>query len=143
MTDVNATDPDTNAWARFERCEVTFDEFCDLFEAECRDGALHDLSAPGTTHGPCAADGFPVPLTTTADVTLVRGEREWTDTRGTAWVSTNDEEGCAARFAGEHGWPTVLKAARGGYDGRGVWVVGDRDAAAAQRIVRPHLLKSK
>ncbi len=33
---INATDPDTNAWARFERSEVSFDEFCDLFEAECR-----------------------------------------------------------------------------------------------------------
>ena len=31
---LNATNPDTNAWARFERSEVTFDEFCDLFEAE-------------------------------------------------------------------------------------------------------------
>ncbi|TDD12457.1 5-(carboxyamino)imidazole ribonucleotide synthase [Nonomuraea deserti] len=28
----------------------------------------------------------------------------------------------AERFAGEHGWPVVLKAVRGGYDGRGVWV---------------------
>ncbi len=72
-----------------------------MFEAECRDGALHDLNAPETTHGPCTAQGFPVPLTTIADVTLVRGDREWMDTRGTAWVSTNDEEGCAARFAGE------------------------------------------
>jgi putative hydrolase of the HAD superfamily len=34
---VNATNPDTNAWARFERSEVAFDEFCDLFEAECRE----------------------------------------------------------------------------------------------------------
>ena len=34
---VNATDPHTNAWARFERSEVLFDEFCDLFEAECRE----------------------------------------------------------------------------------------------------------
>jgi putative hydrolase of the HAD superfamily len=33
---VNATNPDTNAWARFERSEVSFDAFCDLFEAECR-----------------------------------------------------------------------------------------------------------
>ena len=32
---VNSTNPDTNAWARFERSEVTFEEFCDLFEAEC------------------------------------------------------------------------------------------------------------
>ena len=33
---VNATNPDANAWARFERSEVGFDEFCDLFEGECR-----------------------------------------------------------------------------------------------------------
>jgi putative hydrolase of the HAD superfamily len=33
---INATEPDTNAWARFERNEVTFDEFCDLFEGEAR-----------------------------------------------------------------------------------------------------------
>jgi len=32
---VNSTNPDVNAWARFERSEVRFDEFCDLFEAEC------------------------------------------------------------------------------------------------------------
>jgi putative hydrolase of the HAD superfamily len=33
---VNATDPDTNAWARLERNEVGLDEFCTLFEAEAR-----------------------------------------------------------------------------------------------------------
>ena len=33
---VNSTNPDVNAWARFERSEVPFPEFCDLFEAECR-----------------------------------------------------------------------------------------------------------
>ncbi len=33
---LNATNPDTNAWARMERNEVTIDEFCDLFEAEAR-----------------------------------------------------------------------------------------------------------
>jgi putative hydrolase of the HAD superfamily len=33
---LNATNPDTNAWARFERSEVDFDEFCDLFEAEAK-----------------------------------------------------------------------------------------------------------
>jgi len=31
---LNATDPDSNAWARLERSEVSFDEFCALFEAE-------------------------------------------------------------------------------------------------------------
>jgi putative hydrolase of the HAD superfamily len=33
---VNATDPDTNAWARLERSEVDLEEFCSLFEAEAR-----------------------------------------------------------------------------------------------------------
>lgn len=33
---LNATNPDTNAWAKFERNEVPFDEFCDLFEAEAQ-----------------------------------------------------------------------------------------------------------
>ena len=41
---INATNPDTNAWARFERSEVAFDEFCDLFEAECREQG-HDVAA--------------------------------------------------------------------------------------------------
>ncbi|MGK2947123.1 MAG: HAD-IA family hydrolase [Acidimicrobiales bacterium] len=41
---VNATDADTNAWARFERSEVSFDEFCDLFEAEC-EAAGHQVVA--------------------------------------------------------------------------------------------------
>lgn len=41
---INSTNPDTNAWARFERSEVPFDEFCDLFEAECR-AAGHEVSA--------------------------------------------------------------------------------------------------
>ena len=31
---VNATDPDTNAWARLERSEVSFDEFGELFSDE-------------------------------------------------------------------------------------------------------------
>lgn len=34
---LNATNPDTNAWARMERNEVSVDEFCELFEAEARD----------------------------------------------------------------------------------------------------------
>jgi len=32
-------------------------------------------------------------------------------------------------FAAEHGWPVVAKASRGGYDGRGVWVLDGADAA--------------
>ncbi|CAB4893776.1 unannotated protein [freshwater metagenome] len=36
-----------------------------------------------------------------------------------------------AEFAATHGWPVVLKAPRGGYDGRGVGVVRDAREAAA------------
>ena len=35
---LNATDPDTNAWARLERSEVDLAGFADLFEAEARGG---------------------------------------------------------------------------------------------------------
>jgi len=31
----------------------------------------------------------------------------------------------AAKFGAEVGWPVVIKATRGGYDGRGVWVAND------------------
>ena len=31
------------------------------------------------------------------------------------------------QFGGEHGWPVVAKSARGGYDGRGVWVLPDAE----------------
>jgi 5-(carboxyamino)imidazole ribonucleotide synthase len=36
-------------------------------------------------------------------------------------------------FADDHRWPVVLKASRGGYDGRGVWVV--RGEAEAREVV--------
>jgi putative hydrolase of the HAD superfamily len=34
---LNATNPDTNAWARFERNELDLAGFCDAFEQEARD----------------------------------------------------------------------------------------------------------
>lgn len=37
-----------------------------------------------------------------------------------------------AAFAGEHGWPVVVKLAHGGYDGRGVWIC--RSAADVTEI---------
>lgn len=41
-----------------------------------------------------------------------------------------DAPASVSRFADEHGWPVMLKAARGGYDGKGVWPVADADEAA-------------
>jgi 5-(carboxyamino)imidazole ribonucleotide synthase len=40
-------------------------------------------------------------------------------------------------FGAEHGWPCVLKAVRGGYDGRGVWMLNT--PGGARRVV-PELL---
>jgi 5-(carboxyamino)imidazole ribonucleotide synthase len=39
-----------------------------------------------------------------------------------AFAAVSDPDDVRA-FAEEHGWPLVLKSRRGGYDGRGVWVV--------------------
>jgi len=39
-------------------------------------------------------------------------------------VSVTDD---VVAFAKEVGWPVVVKATRGGYDGKGVWVVSDAD----------------
>lgn len=36
-----------------------------------------------------------------------------------------DDVAAAAAFAAGHGWPIVAKRPRGGYDGRGVWVLHD------------------
>jgi 5-(carboxyamino)imidazole ribonucleotide synthase len=45
-----------------------------------------------------------------------------------AWASVDSVEDAVA-FGNAHGWPMVLKASRGGYDGRGVWVLQSADDA--------------
>jgi 5-(carboxyamino)imidazole ribonucleotide synthase len=103
-----------------EHCEVL------TFEHELVDlAALAELEARGVHVRPstnvlalavdklhqretlCAMDGVSVPayapLTTVADIEA---------------------------FSAEHGWPVVLKARSGGYDGRGVWICPDASAAA-------------
>jgi 5-(carboxyamino)imidazole ribonucleotide synthase len=45
------------------------------------------------------------------------------------WASVADAQQLDA-FAAEVGWPLVLKASTGGYDGKGVWVVGNALEAA-------------
>ncbi len=47
-----------------------------------------------------------------------------------AWSVVGSPREVAA-FAEAHAWPVVLKVSRGGYDGRGVWVIAD-EAHAAQ-----------
>jgi 5-(carboxyamino)imidazole ribonucleotide synthase len=53
-----------------------------------------------------------------------------------AEVSTVDD---VLAFGGEHGWPVVLKASTGGYDGRGVWML---DTARHARETVPELLEA-
>ncbi len=43
------------------------------------------------------------------------------------WIEASTIER-ALSFGEQHGWPFVIKAARGGYDGRGVWVCETADA---------------
>lgn len=38
-------------------------------------------------------------------------------------------------FGAEHGWPVVLKAVRGGYDGRGVWMLDHTDDALVAQLL--------
>ncbi|GAA1278918.1 N5-carboxyaminoimidazole ribonucleotide synthase [Planotetraspora silvatica] len=45
-----------------------------------------------------------------------------------AWAHVSEAADVEA-FAQEHGWPVVLKAVRGGYDGRGVWVCASAEEA--------------
>jgi 5-(carboxyamino)imidazole ribonucleotide synthase len=44
-----------------------------------------------------------------------------------------DAEGDLVDAGADLGWPLILKVSRGGYDGRGVWVVDD--VAAARRVI--------
>jgi 5-(carboxyamino)imidazole ribonucleotide synthase len=46
-------------------------------------------------------------------------------------LSPAERLGALESFADEHGWPLVLKAARGGYDGKGVWFVAGPGEAQA------------
>src|SRR5579871_5925889 len=115
---------ETDLRALCERCAVvTFDhEQVDL-DIVARLGAEGFVLRPGTPTLEFAVDkahmrtvldraGVPVPAYAVLDHA------------GTAATEA------VARFAGEHGWPVMLKAARGGYDGKGVWPVADADEAA-------------
>ena len=50
---LNATNPDSNAWARLERSEIGFEEFCALFEDEARaaGGTLDASEVMALLHG--------------------------------------------------------------------------------------------
>ncbi|MEU7859390.1 5-(carboxyamino)imidazole ribonucleotide synthase [Nonomuraea sp. NPDC049141] len=73
-----------------------------------------------------AADGFAVrpgadALVHAQDKAVMRERLTSFGAPCPAWARASGIEDVSA-FAAEHGWPVVLKAIRGGYDGRGVWV---------------------
>lgn len=118
--DVGAPD-DPSAVSDFAaRCDVvTFDhELVDL-------DLLAALERDGHVLRPSAA--------TLAVATDKRRQREVLGRSGFPMpphASVADADGVAA-FAGDHDWPLVVKAVRGGYDGRGVWTAAGPDEARA------------
>jgi 5-(carboxyamino)imidazole ribonucleotide synthase len=103
-----------------DRCEVlTFDH--ELVDLEIVDGLVRDgvTVRPGVATLEMAVDkaemrarlsaaGVPVPAHRVLDVV---------------------DPAAVDAFAAEHGWPVVVKAVRGGYDGKGVWAVTGHDEA--------------
>ncbi|WP_433232844.1 5-(carboxyamino)imidazole ribonucleotide synthase [Actinomadura formosensis] len=51
-----------------------------------------------------------------------------------AHVPSSDPGAFLAAFAEEHGRPLVLKATRGGYDGKGVWIVDEPSSGLVERL---------
>lgn len=94
----------------------------------------HELSAPADLR--TLAERSPVPVHPTPETKLLAQDKLHARTTlggqklpipAFATVATVAD---VEVFAAAHGWPVVLKASRGGYDGRGVWIVRDADAAA-------------
>jgi 5-(carboxyamino)imidazole ribonucleotide synthase len=70
------------------------------------------------------------------DKALMRARLTELGVPGPPWLdlsAADDPRRALAAFGADVGWPLVLKVERGGYDGRGVWMVGSLDEAA------PHL----
>jgi 5-(carboxyamino)imidazole ribonucleotide synthase len=110
------------------RCEVmTFDhEQVDL-------SLLRTLVAEGVVVRPGVAT-----LEVAVDKAHMRRVLVAADIAGPAHIVVDLEESgpqkraveAIGAFATDHGWPVVLKAVRGGYDGKGVWPVNELAAAA-------------
>jgi 5-(carboxyamino)imidazole ribonucleotide synthase len=85
--------------------------------------------------GVCVRPGAPA-LAHAQDKTVMRRRLNELALPCPRWVDLTEADQRAERLAafGEDvGWPLVVKATRGGYDGRGVWLV-DSPAAAGQLI---------
>jgi 5-(carboxyamino)imidazole ribonucleotide synthase len=105
------------------RCDVvTFDhEQVDL-------DLVAGLASEGTVFRPGAAT-----LELAVDKARMRTVLDEAGVPGPAYLVVDEGPGAidaVERFATGHGWPVMIKAARGGYDGKGVWPAADRSEAA-------------
>ncbi|MEP6562216.1 MAG: ATP-grasp domain-containing protein, partial [Nakamurella sp.] len=69
-----------------------------------------------------AALGVPVPAFSTLDL------------GGSSDAVAERTADAVCDFGAAYGWPVVVKTARGGYDGRGVWVIESAEALAAAQL---------
>ncbi len=91
---------------------------------------LHALVAAG-----CRVAPGPDALIHAQDKLVLRRALQDAGEPQPAWAEARTA-GDVERFASAHGWPVVLKTPRGGYDGKGVFVVGE--AAEAGSLIEAH-----
>jgi 5-(carboxyamino)imidazole ribonucleotide synthase len=91
---------------------------------------LHALEAAGHRVAP-----GPDALVHAQDKLVLRRALQEAGEPQPAWTQA-DSTADVERFAAAHGWPVVLKTPRGGYDGKGVFVV--RDAGEAAALLEAH-----
>jgi 5-(carboxyamino)imidazole ribonucleotide synthase len=120
MSGVPGSRPDMQALAG--RCDVvTFDheqvDLTVLSELVAEGHVVH----PGVTTLEMAVD---------KSVMRARLAGAGIDVPAFALVPPTGAVAAVAAFADDHGWPVVVKATRGGYDGKGVWPVDGPDAVA-------------
>ncbi|MCE3244807.1 MAG: 5-(carboxyamino)imidazole ribonucleotide synthase, partial [Arthrobacter sp.] len=85
---------------------------------------LQELIAAGVNVQP-----GPDALINAQDKLVMRAAIDRLELPNPAWASVDDVEALIA-FGDKTGWPVVLKTPRGGYDGKGVRIVGSADEAA-------------
>ena len=85
---------------------------------------LRELLAAGVNVQP-----GPDALVNAQDKLVMRAAIDRLELPNPAWAAVDDVDALVA-FGEEIGWPVVLKMPRGGYDGKGVWIIDSADHAA-------------
>jgi 5-(carboxyamino)imidazole ribonucleotide synthase len=85
---------------------------------------LRELLAAGVNVQP-----GPDALVNAQDKLVMRAAIDRLELPNPAWAAVGDVDALVA-FGNEIGWPVVLKMPRGGYDGKGVWIIDSADDAA-------------